>query len=221
MRRDAPRCAMMRRHSPRIGRGWPRIGRGWPRVARDVWRDGLPTGRAAGLGRTSVPCPRPLPVTCPRPAGETRPRRSGTSVEISRDGPRWAEERPARSSGGSGSSIAFVAARLAPPSRGALHTHPSPWTGGLQRGSTAIQYAQQQEPGQGLRARARRQGWAEGGACTDSGTSPRCSPRTRGEQRLFTALGCEQATSTGCSPRTSLQRGSRSCARCGSAWRQR
>jgi len=41
--------------------------------------------------------------------------------------------------------------------------------GGLQRGSTAIQYAQQQEPGQGLRARARRQGWAEGGACTDSG----------------------------------------------------
>jgi len=40
---------------------------------------------------------------------------------------------------------------------------------GLQRGSTAIQYAQQSEPGQGLRVRALKQGWPDDGACTDSG----------------------------------------------------
>ena len=39
---------------------------------------------------------------------------------------------------------------------------------GLQRGSTAIQYAQQSEPGQGLRVRALKQGWPDDGACTDS-----------------------------------------------------
>ena len=40
---------------------------------------------------------------------------------------------------------------------------------GLQRGSTATQFGMQSEPGQGLRARARAQGWPEAGRCSDEG----------------------------------------------------